>query len=464
MERERRIKTRKIYGFYPEQGPLRRELYPKHAEFFQGGLKARVRLALAANRIGKTEGMGGFELTCHLTGIYPDWWTGRRFNRAILAWVAGDTGKTVRDILQFKLLGPYGEFGTGLIPEAQIGKHSTKSGVAEAVEMIRIKHVSGMWSTLHFKSYDQGRDSFQGTEIDVIWLDEEPPMPIYTECVTRTMTNDGMVILTFTPLEGMSDVVMAFLNPDGGEPPGPITYATWDDVPHLSQQAKDELWKLIPPYQRDARSKGIPQLGSGAIYPVPESDITCEPFAIPDFWPRVYGLDVGWNRTAAVWGARNPESGVIYLYSEHYQGSAEPATHAQGIRSRGSYIHGVVDPASRGRSQIDGRQLLGMYGDQGLILEPANNSVEAGIYMVWQAFVSGQLKVFNNLSNLLREFRLYRRDDKGKVEKKDDHLMDAMRYLMVSGREIMRTKMDGQPVYHESPQYMDPTRTESWMG
>ncbi len=339
-----------------------------------------------------------------------------------------------------------------------------KQGVSEAVEMIRVKHSSGMWSTLHFKSYDQGRDAFQGTEIDVIWLDEEPPLPIYTECVTRTMTNDGMVMLTFTPLEGMSDVVMAFLNPEGGQPPGPITYATWDDVPHLTQAAKDELWRLIPPYQRDARSKGIPQLGSGAIYPVPESEITCEPFAIPDFWPRVYALDVGWNRTAAVWGARDPENGRIYLYSEHYQGSLEPATHAAAIRSRGAYIHGVVDPAARGRSQADGIQLMGMYTDNGLTLVPAKNAVEAGIYTVWQALVGGQLKVFKTLENLLREFRLYRRDEKGHVVKHDDHLMDTMRYLIMSGRESMQTKADDAVKYHEEQTYVDPTRSESWMG
>jgi phage terminase large subunit-like protein len=464
MERERRQKTRKWYSYYPETGELRRDLYPKHCEFFRNGLGSRVRLALAANRIGKTEGMGGYELVAHLTGNYPEWWQGRRFSRAVTCWVAGDTAKTVRDIVQLKLLGQQGEFGTGLIPEALIGKHSQKPGVPEAVEMVRVRHTTGNWSTLYFKSYDQGRDAFQGTEIDVIWLDEEPPMSIYTECVTRTMTNDGIVMLTFTPLEGMSDVVMAFLNPPDGLAPGPITYATWDDVPHLSKAAKDGLWKLIPPYQRDARSKGIPQLGSGAIFPVSETDVIAEPFPIPDFWPRVFGLDVGWNRTAAIFAARDPESGRLYLYSEHYQGNAEPAIHAKALRARGAYIHGVIDPASRGRTQTDGQQLISIYQDLGLHVEAANNAVEAGLYEVWTLLSSGQLKVFKTLENWLREFRLYRRDEKGKVVKKDDHLMDATRYLIMSGRDIMRTKLHDNPVVLDSPSIVDPSRTEAWMG
>ena len=112
-----------------------------------------------------------------------------------------------------------------------------------------------------------------------------------------------------------------------------VVMATWDDVPHLSEEDKEELWESIPPYQRDARSKGVPQLGSGAIYPVPESEIVVDPFQIPDWWPRVYGLDVGWNRTACVWGAIDRESATVYLYSEHYQGQSEPSVHAHAYRS-----------------------------------------------------------------------------------------------------------------------------------
>lgn len=172
---------------------------------------------LAANRVGKTESVGGYELTVHLTGVYPDWWTGRRFTRPIRAWAAGDTSKTVREIIQQKLLGPVGSWGTGLIPGDSIERTVRATGQADTVEIIYVKHAKGGVSVLVLKSYDQRREAFQGTEQDVIWLDEEPPLDIYTECLLRTMTNNGMLMLTFTPLIGVSEVVLSFL-PGGALP------------------------------------------------------------------------------------------------------------------------------------------------------------------------------------------------------------------------------------------------------
>jgi hypothetical protein len=204
-----------------------------------------------------------------------------------------------------------------------------------------------------------------------------------------------------------------------------LIQATWDDVPHLDPQAKAELLAAYPPYQRDARTKGIPQLGSGAIYQVPESDVVVPDFEIPDYYPRCYGMDVGWNRTAVVWGAKDPASNTIYLYSEHYRGQAEPIVHALAIQSRGKWIPGVIDPASAGRSQKDGMQLLMQYKEMGLDLEPASNTVESGIQEVWQLLSALKLRVFRSLGNWITEFRLYQRDTDGRIVKQHDHLMDA---------------------------------------
>lgn len=442
-EKERRTKGRKLFSYYPDEGPLRRELYVKHNQFFAAGATHRERLMLAANRVGKTEGVGGYEMSLHLTGLYPPWWTGRRFSKPIKAWGAGDTGKTVREIIQFKLLGPYHDKGTGLIPRDLLVKTTPKQGIPEAVDTIYVKHASGGVSEISLKSYDQKRISFQGTEIDVIWLDEEPPLDIYTECLVRTMTNKGMLMLTFTPLQGMSETVMAFLPggqiqeiTSGGKF---VVMATWDDAPHLGEDEKKELWNSIPPFQRDARSKGVPQLGSGAIYPVPESDFVVDDFKIPDHWLRAYGMDVGWNRTAVPWGAYDKDTDTLYLYSEHYRGQAEPSIHAEAIKARGAWIPGVIDPAARGRSQRDGHQLLQDYVDLGLDVEIAFNGVESGLYEVWQRLSTGRLKVFRSMSNWLYEFRLYRRDEKGHIVKENDHIMDATRYLVMSG--IARAKL-----------------------
>jgi hypothetical protein len=215
-----------------------------------------------------------------------------------------------------------------------------------------------------------------------------------------------------------------------------VVMATWSDAPHLGEEEQKILWESIPPYQRDARTKGIPQLGSGAIYPVPESEIVVDPFNIPDFWPRVFALDVGWKRTACLWGAIDRESNVLYLYSEYYVGQKEPSIHAHAIRSRGEWIPGVIDPAARGRSQKDGAQLMWDYQELGLNLTKADNTVEAGIYQVWQRLSGGGLKVFKTLNNWLGEYRIYRRDDKGHIVKDGDHLMDDTRYMVMSGLDL----------------------------
>ena len=181
-------------------------------DFFAAGANYRERLMLAANRVGKTEGVGGYELTLHLTGEYPEWWMGRRFSRPVKSWAAGNTSKKVFEILQEKLLGPPGRWGTGLIPGDSVARTVRASGgIADQLDSIYVTHVSGGSSLVGFKSYDQRREGFEGTEQDIVWLDEEPPLDIYTECLVRTMTNNGMLMLTFTPLEGMSDVVLSFL-------------------------------------------------------------------------------------------------------------------------------------------------------------------------------------------------------------------------------------------------------------
>ena len=166
------------------------------------------------NRSGKTVA-GGYELTAHLTGRYPDWWEGKRFDHAIDAWTAGDTGKSVRDIMQSLLCGKPGDleaYGTGMIPGDLLGRHTVKHGLADAFESVFVKHEpTGDWSSLQFKSFDQGRDAFQGTARHVIHLDEECPMDVYEESLLRTMTVNGIVYVTATPLQGLTDLMLAFM-------------------------------------------------------------------------------------------------------------------------------------------------------------------------------------------------------------------------------------------------------------
>jgi hypothetical protein len=238
-----------------------------------------------------------------------------------------------------------------------------------------------------------------------------------------------------------------------------LVMAGWDDVPHIKESTKKELLASTLPHLRDARSKGIPALGSGAIYPVPESEFVIDDIEIPKHWPKGYALDVGWKKTAAIWGAHDRESDILYLYSEYYKGKAEPSVHADGIRSRGKWIPGCIDPAARGRSQHDGKKLIDSYNNLGLELSLAKNAVEAGLFEVFTRLTTGRLKVFKSMKSFLGEYRIYRRDEDGKIVKENDHLMDAMRYLAMT-MDIMKT----QPHADFEDQLLRNKGPQGWMG
>lgn len=223
----RRASRRQFFDLFPDNDNVQqdgrilyaRARYPKHIEFFKAGATYRERCFLAANRVGKTV-CGGYETTAHLTGLYPHWWEGRRFDKPITAWAAGKSNETTRDIVQNALLGDVtyetddgrkGFNGKGMVPTHLMGRISWRRGVEDLVDSVLVKHVSGGWSRLGFKSYEQKRGAFEGTARHVIWLDEECPLDIYGECLIRTATTGGITMLTFTPLEGLTETVMQFM-------------------------------------------------------------------------------------------------------------------------------------------------------------------------------------------------------------------------------------------------------------
>lgn len=445
MEKEESIRFNRMDSIFPDKGEYRRELYPKHIAFMNAGRDYPQRAFIAANRVGKSL-TAALEVTYHLTGRYPHWWKGRRFLNANHWWAVGQSTQSTKEAIIETLLGKE-ELGTGTIPRDAIVSIHKKSGGGDFIEKIKVRHASGDISTCVIKTYEQEQTSFMGTKKDGVWLDEEPHRYyIFTECLTRLSDkyNPGLLICTFTPLHSLSDVVQQFI-PGGEFPEGnvhpkmPYRYianVTWEDIPHMNEEQKKQFLSSYSEHEKYARSMGIPGLGAGAIYPYPDPDITCTAFKIPDHWPRAYGLDVGWNRTAAVWGAKDPESDIIYIYSEHYQAAGLPAMHAKAINARGDWITGVIDIAANGRQQGDGRRLLTLYEDEDLFLEPCDNSVESGIFTVSQRFLSGGLKIMHTCTELLRERRTYYRDENGKVVKKNDHALDALRYLITKFDDV----------------------------
>lgn len=418
----------------------------------------RERLFLAGNRVGKTFG-GAHEGAMHLTGIYPAWWEGRRFKDPVDGWAASDTSETTRDILQKEYIGIPDKGVLGAIhPSLIIGNPSARRGVASAVDTVLIKHSSGGVSQLGFKSFDQGRAKFQGTRRHFIHLDEEPPQDVYDECFMRTADTDGsgsgIILMTMTPLGGLTPLISTYTEGmiSGEVKDGRVfLQAGWEDNPHLSENERIELAKRFAsrPHELEARMKGVPSIGSGMIYPVSETSITCEPFEIPKTWKRCVGLDFGWtNPTAAVWLAHDKDTDIVYVYSVYRQAELSAQTHANNILARGRWIPAVGDPSGQQKDKADGVALADQYAKHGLYFSIADNSVESGIQAVLERLQTGRLKVFSTCAEWFGEWRSYARDEKGKVKKTNDHLMDAMRYAVVSGLGIASSETKGTQDYY----------------
>jgi len=431
-----------------------RESYASHTEVFRAGARFRERCCLGANRCGKST-LGAFEVSLHLTGNYPDWWRGFNFERPTQIWACGETISAARDIVQEKLLGPPTAIGTGMIPASLIVDKRRKSGVPDAFDVIRVRHISGGISEVQFKSYQEKREGFQGRRIDVVWMDEEPSSPIYGECLLRTAATSktekpGRMLITCTPMKGMSEVVNNFLI-DGRLAAQADKFAcqiAWTDIPHLSEKEQAELLASIPKYQREARSQGIPSLGAGAVYTYREDSLLCEPLQhVPRYWLKGYGMDVGWRASAAVFVAQDPDSGMTYITNEYLKGEATPVENAANIKLKAETgwgpMTGAIDPASRAASQADGKRILDQYRDLGLKLFIANNAVESGIHTIQTLMDEGRLKIYSKCTGLFSELRRYARDENGKIQKRNDHLLDSLRYILATPKALGRPRPEG---------------------
>lgn len=224
-----------------------------------------------------------------------------------------------------------------------------------------------------------------------------------------------------------------------------VVNLTWDDAPHLAQAEKDELWQSIPPYQRQARTKGIPFLGSGVIYPFAEERLKVDPFVLPREWPRCFGLDsdAGAGFTAIVWLAWDRENSTVYLTHAYKSDSRSKADHVEALKAKGTsrnplWIPGVGDAKGLVVTEQDSAQVMELYRKAGVPIHFPDKSVEAGIQDVYDQMNVGKFKVFASCTEWFTEFRQYHRKD-GKIVKVNDHLMDATRYGLRSGLGHART-------------------------
>lgn len=442
--------------------------YQKQRDFHAAGKTFRERLLMAGNQLGKTYA-AGYETAMHVTGLYPDDWQGKRFDKSVRGWVGSVTSELTRDGAQRILLGPIGKWGTGCIPKELIVEIKRARGVPDAVETILVRHVTGEVSQITFKAYSDGREAWQAETLDFIWFDEEPPIEIYTEGITRTNNTKGLVYLTFTPLLGMSNVVMRF--EEKNHPDRSKTNMTIHDVEHYDEETKRQIIAAYPAHEREARSLGIPMLGSGRIYPVAEEVIREEPIgSIPETWEQIVGMDFGWDHpTAAVRIAYDKANDVIHLYSAYRQSEATPLIHADTVKRWGDWIP-VAWPHDALQHDKRGDQFYAIYRDHGLSMlsehaqfpDKRGNSVEAGIMDILERMQTGRFKVDRTLTQWFEEFRMYHRKD-GKIIKERDDLMDATRYaLMMLRYAVPITQATPRPDRYATKAARS-TRFRSWM-
>lgn len=467
-------KWNKLKFVFPETGPYRRELYNASMNIMAAGKDHRFRCFAGGNRTGKSFWLAT-EIAYHVTGEYPEWWDGRILKKPRAAWIICESGKLWRDSLQKLLFGESGEeIGTGLLPLAEknngvgITNYSALEGTSGGIGSCIIKHKKGHTVQIVIKTNEMEREQFQAAKVDVIGFDEEPKPFIYTECLMRLMgtgeKEPGIAMLAFTPLKGLSEVVLKFL-PNGVFPKDGVIESgsqryvcavDWDHTPHLTKEDKEELLKDIPLNERDSRTKGIPGLGSGRIYPVEEEFVVCEPFRVPEDWKRAYGLDFGWVATAVVWIAENPSTKVRYIYGEYKRGHVIDDIHIQAIKDRGIYIKGAYDPSEGGRKD-DGTLRSGYFKSKGLSLVAGVNNIDAGIARLYGQFETGSLKIMSTCPEIIKEFRLYRYDSRNPgvpARNQEDHLLDALKYVD-SKFEQIADKIPGEDELEGIEQFTD---------
>lgn len=424
--------------------------YPKQLEFHAAGLDYRERLLMAGNQLGKTLA-AGMETAMHLTGQYPANWPGRHWRRPVVGWAAGVTGESTRDNPQRILLGRPGEYGTGAIPKDLIIDHTSSRGMADALDTVHVRHLSGDVSTLQFKAYEKGREKWQGETLDFVWFDEEPPEEIYTEGLTRTNATGGMTYITFTPLLGITGVVRRFIIDK--QPGTHFTQMSIDDAAHFTQEQRAVIIASYKSWEVDARTKGIPQLGSGRVFPVNDDDLKVKAFSIPEHWPQIAGIDFGWDHpTAAARLAWDRDNDILYVTAVKRARENTPVMFAASVKFWGAWLPWAWPHDGLQHDKGSGEQLAAQYREQGLNLlrvratfADGSNGLEAGITEMLDRMQTGRLLVFEHLSDWFEEFNLYHRKE-GLIVKLNDDLMSATRYAMMMRRHAgVATKLIPRP-------------------
>ena len=426
-------------------------LYDWQLRFAEATAKYSSCMLMAANRVGKTR--TGLTIDAvHLLGDYPPGWKGHKFESPPMCWLLGFSMEKTRDLLQTPLFGRQegGKWTGGLIPADRIIDHKSTTGTSGAMREVRVKHASGI-ATVQFWSYSQGQHAIMGDSVDWYHIDEEPrDKTIYPQVLTRTATGDkgrgGRGILTFTPENGRTELVVQFM--DKPAPGQHIQRATWDDAKHLSESVKNDLLASYPEWQRDMRTKGLPLLGAGLIFDFSDDDIKVPPFECPPHWWVVNGMDFGWDHPQAhvqLWHDR--DSDIIYVAQAWKKSKVTPSTVWGSIKQWAANVPTAWPHDGLQTEKGSGEQQKKAYSDAGWQMMPdhatwqaGGNGVEIGLVELYERMTTGRFKVFSHLSDWFEEKLNYHRDENGNIVKINDDLLAATRYAYMMRRYAKQRK------------------------
>lgn len=449
--------------------------YAKQREFHEAGSTVRERLFMASNQTGKTWA-GAFEAAMHMTGRYPEWWRGRRFDYPTRGMCGSESIDLAKKGCQRLLLGDAEkpeEWGTGSIPKDCLVDTVRHTGNPNAVSAIIVRHVSGGLSVCTMASYEQGRKKWQADTLDWVWFDEEPPEDVYMEGITRTNVSQGPVWITFTPLLGMSAVVRRFYPTMTAFPNTHVTQASIEDAEHYTPAQRQAIIDSYPEHERKARAKGLPAVGSGLVFSdADEDELKCKAFPIPAHWVQICAIDFGWTHPmAAVKLAWDRDTDCVYVTAAYRKKQCPPLAFAAAVKPWGDWPWAWPHDGRQNPEKFDNKdhkQLKDIYAGHGLRMLPihaqmpdGSNGVEGSVAQLLNRMITGRFKVFAHLGEWFEEFRMYHRKD-GLIVKENDDLLSATRY----GEMMLRFAIPmAKPGTSRPIQVVMPGRNgQSWMG
>ena len=398
----------------------------------------RNRWVFGGNRSGKTE-CGAVESVWLALGIHPY----RENRRDVFGWVVSLTQQVQRDVAQAKILKYLPQRHIVDIVMREGKKSSPEYGI---IDHIAVRNSFGGISKIGFKSCDQGREKFQGTSLDFVWFDEEPPKDVYDECKMRVFDKRGEIFGTMTPLKGLTWVYDEIeLNVSGSDEVW-CEYMEWADNPYLDSREVNFMTSVMSEDEQKSRRYGRFFSGEGLVYPEFDANVhVIEPFSVPKDWYNMISIDPGLTNPTSCHFYAVDYDGTIYVIAEHFAGGKTIDYHVEKIfeianrldwpKDSKGRLYALIDSAANQHTLSSEKSVAELFSEKGILVNTnVNKDLYTGIQRIKSLFCQKppKLYIFKNCVNLIREIKSYWWGAGDRPKKVDDHALDEMRYFVMS--------------------------------